>query len=646
MINTLMDAIGKIVVIDADRFRVLPVRDDAVPLCRMDTDKLDMYYIPITEFERMLRNQEVGFEEETPPVFRLEDLTPEQYEEFLQRRNMMFQITEHYGPSYIGLSGKGHKDLLKRLEKEMNCSRPTLWKWIRRYLQSGCNDVSLLDKRVAVAPKAKRPRLCNYTVRPTYWQFYYYCKKRLSIEEKDAIKTSRAEQRNNNRLLLASSRIDAIRPGWIVEVDAWEADVSIVSQYNPEQCIGRPIVYFMVDVYSRAIVAMSVSLENNSIQGITNLMINLIEEKKKYTSRFGIGEFDENLWPSEFIPHEIRCDRGAEVRSDVFGKICNRLGITRTLEPPAMGSMKGLVEQSFHQLNASIRTALENKGLITKQYDSSHHREAMLTLADFTTMVITFVVTHNEKFIMDFLPSKEMMDDEDFQPIPAVLWKYGCKKYGLPRMINETNRMQYFFDMLPEKTASITRSGIIYNGLRYINHEDTILLRDMYVAKDQRSKIMVRIDPQDVAHLYYIRENKPQIAILNPGYPEQMSYSGLTWPQYEEYRKQLQQWRKEGKAINLQIEVDRMMVNQTIISKATTEHLASDTDLKAARRQERYASNNANRLSQRIQETSEKAAPVEQPQEAIQPVPSEPNPFASDDDLRTVYQQLKNQRRN
>ena len=34
--------------------------------------------------------------------------------------------------------------------------------------------------------------------RPTYNQFYYYCSKHITEQEKDLIKTSAAEQRNNS----------------------------------------------------------------------------------------------------------------------------------------------------------------------------------------------------------------------------------------------------------------------------------------------------------------------------------------------------------------------------------------------------------------------------------------------------------------
>ena len=42
-----------------------------------------------------------------------------------------------------------------------------------------------------------------------------------------------------------------------MEADAVEADFSIVSAMDKEQSIGRPIVYFLLDVQTSAIVAVS-----------------------------------------------------------------------------------------------------------------------------------------------------------------------------------------------------------------------------------------------------------------------------------------------------------------------------------------------------------------------------------------------------
>ena len=117
----------------------------------------------------------------------------------------------------------------------------------------------------------KQSRLMPIDERPTYRQFYYYCHKNLSAEDYDAIKTSRMEQRNNKRLLLSEDVANVEAPGEKVEADSLEVDLSLISLINEvtQQTIGRPIVYAMRDVLTHAVVAVSVSLENNSFLGYT-----------------------------------------------------------------------------------------------------------------------------------------------------------------------------------------------------------------------------------------------------------------------------------------------------------------------------------------------------------------------------------------
>ena len=200
--------------------------------------------------------------------------------------------------------------------------------------------------------------------RPTFRQFYYYVQKHLSEEEKAVIKTSKAEVRNDKRLLLSDIMEGVKGPGDMVEIDACEADVSLVSELNPNQSIGRPIVYFMVDVFSRVILAMSVALDNNSVLGVTNLFLNLADDKREYCQKYNLDFHDEKVWPSQIIPRRVRVDRGAEFKSKEFERVCRCLGIEKNIVSGGCGSLKGLVEQTFHQMHVSQNVHLENNGLI------------------------------------------------------------------------------------------------------------------------------------------------------------------------------------------------------------------------------------------------------------------------------------------
>lgn len=68
-------------------------------------------------------------------------------------------------------------------------------------------------------------------------------------------------------------------PGDMVEIDAVEVDLSIVSELDRSKVVGRPIMYVMVDIFTRMILAISVSFDNNSMIALTNLFLNLSDDK-------------------------------------------------------------------------------------------------------------------------------------------------------------------------------------------------------------------------------------------------------------------------------------------------------------------------------------------------------------------------------
>ena len=189
--------------------------------------------------------------------------------------------------------------------------------------------------------------------------------------------------------------------------------MSIVSSLDPSITVGRPIVYVMHDVFGSNILAVGISFDNNSVLGMTNCFLNLAQNKVEYCARYGIT-ISEDMWPSCYLPGRILVDRGAEYRSYEAKRIFRELNIHRELAPAGSGSMKGLVEQWFHQMHSSQNPSLEKHGLIEKRYDSKHHKEACLTIDDFTVMLINFVIHHNCSVLSDYPLTADMISKRVF----------------------------------------------------------------------------------------------------------------------------------------------------------------------------------------------------------------------------------------
>lgn len=437
-------------------------------------------------------------------------------------------------------------------------------------------------------PTGIRVSVLPDNLRPTLKQFLNYTRVRVPQEEIDKAKTSAREQRNNKRLLLSDNLQGVMGPGDLWEVDECEIDLSLVSVENPSVTVGRPVVYVMIDVYTRMIVAYSVAFDNNSVLGITNCFLNLLDDKQELCNRFGI-QIGADEWPSKILPLRLRSDYGAEYISHAMDTICCKLGVAKELVSPATGSLKGQVEQLFHQIHAAQNSLLEGKGLIEKRYDSNHHQEATLNIQEFEAVLLTYIVGHNRKY-MEKYPLTKDMRQQNVEPRPIDLWKYGVSLNGSPRPI--TNEVMFRHSLLLPVKASVGRAGITFKGLFYINLQDEALLRDMYLASTHGKKKLESacIDPRNINHLYYIREGKLMTASLNYKKTGMKEYEGMTLSEYNALHNKKKDDDAIGRETNLQMDIAIRDRQAKIVSEAQKRHLSPSTEnLRANRAAEKKA---------------------------------------------------------
>ena len=633
------------------RYRIICIKSNQVVLCQMDCDTLNLYSHDIRVVVSLIETFAVEVTEETPRVYDVRMLAPPVKKRFDYCVGIIKKVEAAYGPDYLKLSSKSPKPELEKILSESDMSRPTLWRIIRVYLQSGSDLYSLIDGRAGSARKdwnySRKPgrktsgglsfgtlvddntkenfndaldyyksgraktyedaydflcmkyystlqktsegvtkTLLPASLRPTLRQFTYYCQKHIMPEEIDAIKTSRQEQRNNKRLLLSDNLKGVTGPWDCVEMDEVEVDLSLVSADDPKRVVGRPVVYVMLDLYTRLIVAVSIGFDNNSVLGFTNCLMNLADDKVEYCKKYGLT-ITENIWPSGYLPKRIRCDRGAEYRSKRVKEICNELGIMRELVTAGTGSLKGSVEQLFHMMHAAQNPDMENIGLIEKRHDSMHHQEATLNINDFTKIFLDFVITYNQRYMKNYPLTKDMLS-RNVQPIPLKLWEYGIENNGMPKKI--INKNQYYYSLLTPVNARISRVGLTFNGLYYINYKDDDFLHKMYASGTRRVPFECRMDERDISNLYYLRDGKLVAASLNNEKTGNGDYAGLTHAEYQALRKEKHLMDVAGSEHNRQLRVARKELNKAVLdtAKGRTKDIVDKTnDTKEIRKNRR-----------------------------------------------------------
>ena len=352
----------------------------------------------------------------------------------------------------------------------------------------------------------------------------------LAQKEEDiaAIRMGKEAYRNDRRRLYGRPSTECPYAGYLVEVDALDVDLNIVSNYDHDAGVSRPTIYAMRDVLTGMILAVAVTLNKNSVRGITQLVMNLLSDHVALGKRFGI-EITEELWPSFVVPSAWRTDHGSDFMAKALEEALNKAGVRKESAPPRTGSYKGKIESLFNVFYIKTKPYLEGNGLISKEYKGNDIEGACLCLDSLWTVAIEFVKWFNghvytnteRKVSSDIL--KKCPDAENSS---AFLWKYWVEEKGEPRKADVATRTQILFNLMEVVPATIQRDGIHCKGLIYDEPLEDQGLRDAILASRSnankrttegklRNSIELRRDPGSVENLYYTKNGKVLKCKLN-----------------------------------------------------------------------------------------------------------------------------------
>lgn len=583
-------------------YRAVAFDGDVIVFVEIDTDMLSFLRINEIAAKALMNRKEMVLIRTEPPKLSLDMISDEEKDRLLKLETAIKEFLAGIYPNYERLQAKVRKTEYENLERRMGLSHKSARKWVRRYLQSGGDIVSLIDLRVqnqgdkkirTTKLRGAKPKYYEedrYTAEhevngtrvedifemyfqlllsqnekmtitgayermvmdffgstvmapPSYRRFYYFCTKRLAgmnLTYKRAMLNERAD-RNNNRFKAGNAQSGVYYPGQMIEIDALEANIMIVSSDGKRNVVGKPIVYMAIDVFSGCIVAISIAFDNNSYIGLSNLMFSMLwehdEEAKKYNVEISPAEF-----PSCFVPVSARVDRGAEYLSDDMARLIEELGFNVNYASPATGSLKGTVERSFREFENMLRDGTMEMGAIYQgEYNPKHKRKAALTIDGIRSFGYKFVQYYNNRERKDYPYTKEMIEEMKqgrMQPCSKDIWNYGIRHIQSPRKINDENRDRQYFSLLKKDIPfRLTDKGITAKGLYYVDPTDWMTEQLMQLAlqgKNSKKLSGIRYDPRSVDKVYRLENNRLVEIPLNLKREEQKTFLGLTWKTYLE----------------------------------------------------------------------------------------------------------------
>jgi len=359
------------------------------------------------------------------------------------------------------------------------------------------------DKAVGLF-KARYPTATESAV-PTLKQFRYFFKTNYQNSVVARKRTPARIYEKDMRALTSTSANLNFGPGARYEIDATIGDLYLVAEDDPNVIIGRPVLYFVKDVFSRMVVGMYVGLENPSWVAAMLALSNSFSDKRAYCREYGVDIRTED-WPSIGIPAGMMADRGELLyrQADV---LVNRFGVQLSNSRAYRGDDKAICERFFNTIQSQFRPyvggvvePMNGKKRIGKRYEL----DAVLNISEFTKMLINLVVVYNTQHVIegyDLAPDMPV----DLPSIPLDLWNWGIQnRTGKLRSCDENLAR---INLLPYEIGTVSQMGITLKGLVYTCREAITAGWFDRIRQNRPSKVEVAFDPRRT-NTVYLRPDK------------------------------------------------------------------------------------------------------------------------------------------
>jgi len=338
---------------------------------------------------------------------------------------------------------------------------------------------------------------------PTIGQFRYWYGKKYNVQEKISKRKGEVKYALDHRAILGKSDYGIMGPGAKYQIDATIGDIYLVSRFNRADIIGRPVIYFVIDTFSRMVAGMYVGLEGPSWAGAMMAIANAASDKVKYCAEYGI-EISDSEWPCRHVPNAILGDRG-EMKSKSVETLINALNVRVENAPPYRADMKGIVEQYFRTVNTMAVAFLPGhvKPDMSERGGRDYRLDAKLDIHQLNKILIQCVLQHNNHHFLDGYERTADMIADNVEPIPIKLWNWGIAHCSgaLRSFPEETVKLC----LMPTGTASVTAKGIRFKGLYYLC-ERAAVEHWFETARAKGSyKVDVSFDPRNMSTIY-VRE--------------------------------------------------------------------------------------------------------------------------------------------
>ena len=372
----------------------------------------------------------------------------------------------------------------------------------------------VLQKYGIAGPNGKRilPPESDY---PSYGRFYAWVRKQVhGLGVRTMASTMSAF--NNQRILVGTSSHAIGHPGECYEVDANEIK-DVLSSANlaaVDQVVGKGVIYIAIDVLTHRITGMHVHIQvNNSYEGFLNLIDSMLMTDEQ-NAQMNCSELTIPVFPGAMLPNEIRVDQGAEyvskaLRDNLTGGSNYRhlegYPISVNIAPPGTGSLKGVVERFFNELNQRIQDSLQSGyGYVNDTHKSGHYKSACIDILTFRQICYAIVQHFNNSPVVKYPMTPEIAEAVPSRT-PVDLWNYLTSRSGAGFSVPEDKLMKARYGFMKnDRKFRLSRKQVSFNDFLYYDIDGCDDLKFEAIGLEDGSRIIeVRYDPRTVEHIFY-----------------------------------------------------------------------------------------------------------------------------------------------
>ena len=268
-----------------------------------------------------------------------------------------------------------------------------------------------------------------------------------------------------------------------VQIDHTVIDLLVVDERD-RQPIGRPYLTLAIDVFTRCVLGMVVTLEAPSAVSVGLCLAHAACDKRPWLEGLNV-EMD---WPMSGKPRLLYLDNAAEFKSEALRRGCEQHGIRLDYRPPGQPHYGGIVERIIGTAMQMIHdelpgTTFSNPGQ-RGEYDSE--KMATLTLRELERWLALAVGTYHGSVHNGLL-----------QP-PAARWAEAVERVGVPAVV--TRPTAFLVDFLPVIRRTLTRTGFVIDHIHY--YADA--LKPWIARRERLPAFLIRRDPRDISRIWVL----------------------------------------------------------------------------------------------------------------------------------------------